>query len=221
MHRKNRPLSRFALILPAVCFAGAALAQAERSMLDIAAMDREVEFAKRQDALDKLRKPVAAPIAPVVPVAASAPGAAPKPRKRADTPAGIRLRSLFGVNGAKTAVFMLPSGQFVSRSAGEMVGSWRLVELRRSSAVLAKGKRFVPVEIDQPAPMAMTPDGDADIPSGPFTPPRYAGNVVDAQPLPSPRVTSQGTQLPGLAAPVPPFGPMNVSAPVQPFAGQQ
>lgn len=185
-----------------------------RTLLDLGEIDREIEFATREDALRKIKTPAPTGAAsmimpmmqPGVPsaVASRAPVYAPavrqgpgKPGKHGPAGPGMHLRAVYGVGDLRSAIFLLPNGRYVVRHANDTVGNWNIDSIGVSAVTLSKGRRTTEVLLDMPPVMEIGSSprmGEANVTAS-------NRNVIAAQPLGNPRLPMAQAGDDGAAVP--------------------
>lgn len=162
MFAKRRNATLFALCL-ASAWAAAAHAQtpgsAPRTLKEAAALDAEIDIAKRKQELESIRSKgepkLAAPatmMTPPAPTAGAAampqsnPYAAPMMQMAPVAPAkpatpvdqGVRLRATYGVGADTTAIIVRSNGDFARMHRGEVFDGWRVDAIEPGSVVVSR-----------------------------------------------------------------------------------
>lgn len=144
---------------------------------DLADMARDVEFEKQRRALREAKgaevKPVTYPESPKKRIKAP-----PKPI----IPEGLQVRAIFGVKPAETIRFYTNSGHFEDHQVGGVVQGWTIVSVANEWVTLQKGKVTYPLALQMRA-VVVEPAAGSPEPAG-------AKNVVQAGPLPSPKLVT-------------------------------
>lgn len=143
---------------------------------DLADMARDLEFEKQRRALREARGPEVKPAVLPEPVKRKV-KAPPKPV----TPEGLQVRAIFGVKPREIIRFFTKSGQFEDHQVGGTVQGWTIVSLVNEFVTLKRGNVTYPLALQMRAVTAEPVDGMVE-------PAPTARNVIQAGPLPSPKL---------------------------------
>jgi len=147
---------------------------------DLADMARDVEFEKQRRALREAKGAEVKPVVFPEPVKKKV-KAPPKPI----TPEGLQVRAIFGVKPTETIRFFTKSGQFEDHQVGDTVQGWQIIGLVNEWVTLQKGKVTYPLALQMRGVVVEPAEG-----MGEPAPSAVSKNVVQAGPLPSPKLAS-------------------------------
>lgn len=164
---------------PAAATAAVAPAPVQTYTLgDLADMARDVEFEKQRKALREAKGSEVKPVVFPEPVKKKV-KLPPKPV----TPEGLQVRAIFGIKPNETIRFFTKTGQFEDHQVGGTVQGWTIVALANEWVTLQQGKVTYPLALQMRSVVVAPAETGAE--SSPAV-----KNVVQAGPLPSPKLQS-------------------------------